>query len=85
MVQWFHTPPKCGLGGVHLECLNPDKDFILLQDGDTSHTCRATQTLLSTNDIDFIKKYEWPPLSPYQNLIDRYEWISLNEEVYTNQ
>jgi hypothetical protein len=43
--------------------LYPGNDYILQQDGATSHTSRVTQEHLREETTEFIKKYEWS-LSP---------------------
>ena len=41
----------------------PNENFILQQDGATSHSNRGTQTFLSTENITFIAKDDWRPQS----------------------
>ena len=52
----------------------PNKEFILQQDGATSHTSRRTQQFLEENEIVYIKKDDWPPNSPDLNPMDYAIW-----------
>ena len=47
-----------------------NKEFILQQDGSTSHTSRLTQQFLEDNNIVYIKKDDWPPNSLDLNPMD---------------
>lgn len=57
-------------------------EFIFQQDGATSHTANKTQRYLSNQNINFIKKLEWPPMSPDLNPMDYAIWPALRELVY---
>ena len=57
-------------------------DFVFMQDGATSHTSYLTQTFLETQNVNFIKKHEWPPMSPDLNPMDYVIWPALRELVY---
>lgn len=57
-------------------------NFIFQQDGATSHTANKTQRFLLTENINFIKKNEWPPMSPDLNPMDYAIWPALRELVY---
>lgn len=64
--------------------LYPNDDAILLQDGATCHTARATQTFLEENLPAFIRKNEWPPMSPDANPCDFRLWQWMNRKVYAD-
>ena len=52
------------------------------KNGAPSHTSRVTQAHLEEATPEFIKKDEWPPLSPDCNPMDYVIWDSLKEKVY---
>ena len=62
--------------------LHRDGNFIFQQDGATSHTANKTQTFLVNRNINFIRKNEWPPMSPDLNPMDYAIWPALKELVY---
>ena len=65
--------------------LNREGNFIFQQDGATSHTANKTQRFLMTENINFIKKNEWPPMSPDLNPMDYAIWPALRELVYCDR
>ena len=65
--------------------LYPSNNFILQQDGTSSHTSKLTQKFLTSKNIEFIKKDRWPHQSPDLNPMDYTVWNSLTEKVYYQQ
>ena len=49
------------------------------------HTANKTQRFFLTENIYFIKKNEWPPMSPDLNPMDYAIWPALRELVYFQQ
>jgi len=66
------------------ECrrLNPDNDFVFLQDSAPSHRAKATKNFLRDNTPDFISSQEWTSHSPDLNPLDYSVWDILQELVY---
>jgi len=66
------------------ECrrLNPDNDFVFLQDSAPSHRAKATKNFLRDNTPDFISSQEWTSHSPDLNPLDYSVWDILQEPVY---
>ncbi|GFS19410.1 transposase [Elysia marginata] len=64
--------------------LYPQGEFILQQDGATSHTSRATRKFLIDQGVDLIAKDDWPPESPDLNPVD-YAISDSLAEVYIRQ
>ena len=62
--------------------LHHGDDFVFMQDGATSHTSYLTQTFLETQNVNFIKKHEWPLMSPDLNPMDYGILPALRELVY---
>ena len=62
--------------------LYPNGNFVFQQDGASSHTSKSTQDYLEKSVPDFIKKDQWPPMSPDLNPMDYSIWNSLSEKVY---
>ena len=60
----------------------PNNNFIFQQDGATCHTANLTQNFLSQQPNRFIKKDEWPPMSPDVNPMDYAIWPALMDKVY---
>ena len=71
--------------GTSCETLYPNTGYILQQDGATSHTSHATQNFLTSMNVTFINKNEWPPQSPDLNPMDYFVWNTLKEMVYAEQ
>ena len=63
----------------------PNNDFILQQDGATSHTSRLTQQFLEDRQVVYIKKDDWPPNSGDLNPMDYAIWNQLSEAVFQNR
>ena len=47
-----------------------ERQWILQQDGATSHTSKITQVFLQENRVNLISKEDWPPNSPNLNPIE---------------
>ena len=61
----------------------PRDDWILIQDGATSHTSNRVQRFLNeTIPRRFIAKDQWPPRSPDSNPLDYYFWNEVKRKVY---
>jgi hypothetical protein len=65
--------------------LYPGNNYILQQDGATSHTCRVTIEHLREETPEFIKKDECPPQPHDLNPMDLTMWDSLSEKVYAGR
>ena len=62
------------------------KDWILIQNGATSHTCSLVQDFLKeTIPRRYIKKDQWPPKSPGSNLLNYYSWNKVKTKVYEDR
>ena len=64
---------------------NPQKNYVLQQDGAPSHTSRASHDYLAENTNQFIKQDEWPPQSADCNPMDYATWDMLSESVYAGR
>ena len=66
------------------EKLYPGNDYILLQDGESSHTSNLCQNYLrkTLGYGRFVSKTLWPPKSPDLNVLDYYFWNKVQENVY---
>ena len=67
------------------EDLFPNKDYVFMQDGASSHTSRVTQEFLDQNVPEFIKKDEWPPQSADCNPMDYGIWEILKQKIYSGR
>jgi len=65
------------------ECcrLNPDNDFVFMQDSAPSHRAKATRNFLRDNTPDFISSRKWTPHSDL-NPLNYSVWYILQEVVY---
>ena len=64
----------------------PQKDWIFIQDGATSHTCNLVQDFLKeTIPRRYIKKDQWPPKSSDSNPLDYYSWNKVKTKVYEDR
>ena len=65
-----------------IEAFYPDGEFILQQDGATSHSSNLCQEYLKGEGIRFIEKNFWPPNSPDLNPMDYGIWSQLGDAVF---
>ena len=65
--------------------LYPNADWVFQQDGAPAHTSKTTQEYLDGATPDFIRKDEWPLLSPDCNPMDYAVWDSLSQKVYAGK
>lgn len=64
--------------------LYPDGNFLLQQDGATSHTSKKSLQWITENFDNFLKPESWPPCSPDLNVMDYYVWGALQSMVYAS-
>ena len=63
----------------------PLGNFILQQDGATSHTSRATTAFLAEEGVTIIRKEDWPPNSDDLNPMDYGIWSMLSDAVFRDR
>lgn len=68
-----------------MEQLYPENNYILQQDGASSHTSKFTRDYLRENQVPHIPKDDWPPESADLNPMDYAIWNQLSELVYKDR
>ena len=77
---FFTTVLKRALKEI-TEVPNDHRDFVLVMDSATIHTCRHTVAWLQAHNVKFIPKSEWPASSPDFNPIENL-WSTLKAQVH---